>query len=185
MKSNNIVILAFLTAILFISQIALSFLPNIEIVSLLIILYTQFFKKKVFLIIYLFALLEGLLYGFGIWWIMYLYVWSILAFIVLFLCTIRRNACANASLPVFGSLPVQNKTPIFWAIISGFYGLFFGILCAIPYFVSGGWAAGFGYWISGIPFDIIHCIGNLTVTLVLYRPLFYILQKLNLNYPLL
>lgn len=165
MKSNSIVILAFLTAILFISQIALSFLPNIEIVTLLIILYTQFFKKKVFLIIYLFALLEGLLYGFGIWWIMYLYVWSILALIVLFLGKIRIN--------------------IPWAIISGFYGLFFGSLCAIPYFVIGGWAAGFGYWISGIPFDIIHCIGNFTVTLVLYKPLYYIFQRLNLNYPLL
>lgn len=179
MKSNSIVILAFLTAILFISQIALSFLPNIEIVSLLIILYTQFFKKKVFLVIYLFALLEGLLYGFGIWWIMYLYVWSILAFIVLFICKIRKNTCAITTAPL---LPEQNKTPIFWAIISGFYGLFFGILCAIPYFISGGWAAGFGYWIRGIPFDIIHCIGNFTVTLVLYKPLYYILQKLNINY---
>lgn len=162
MKSSSIVILAFLTAILFISQIALSFLPNIEIVSLLIILYTQFFRKKVFLIIYLFALLEGLLYGFGIWWIMYLYVWSILAGIVLFLCTLRSY-----------------KTTTFWAVISGFYGLFFGILCAIPYCVSGGWAAGFGYWISGIPFDIIHCIGNFIVTLILYKPLYQILQKLN------
>ena len=67
-----------LTALLLVSQVALAFLPNIEVVSLLIIIYTLFFKRKTLYIIYLFALLEGLLYGFGTWWIMYLYVWTIL-----------------------------------------------------------------------------------------------------------
>lgn len=27
------------------------------------------------------------------------------------------------------------------------------------------------YWVSGIPFDLIHCGGNFVMTLVLYKPL--------------
>ena len=29
----------------------------------------------------------------------------------------------------------------------------------------------FSYFITGIPFDIRHCVGNFVLTLVLYRPL--------------
>ena len=66
---RELVTLAACTAILFVGQIALAFLPNIEVVSLLIILYTLTFKKRVLWIIYGFALLEGMLYGFSFWWI--------------------------------------------------------------------------------------------------------------------
>ena len=38
----------------------MQFLPNIEIVTLLIILYTRTFGKRVFAIIYAFVMLEGL-----------------------------------------------------------------------------------------------------------------------------
>ena len=76
MKTRELVGNAFLAAILVIVQVAFSFLPNIEFVSLLIILYTLVFEKRTVVIIYLFALLEGILYGFGVWWIMYLYVRS-------------------------------------------------------------------------------------------------------------
>lgn len=72
MKTRELVGNAFLAAILVIVQVAFSFLPNIEFVSLLIILYTLVFEKRTVVIIYLFALLEGILYGFGVWWIMYL-----------------------------------------------------------------------------------------------------------------
>ena len=58
--------MAMLTAILFLGQVCMAFLPNIEVVTLLVILYTQVYKKKVFFIIYAFALLEGVFYGFGI-----------------------------------------------------------------------------------------------------------------------
>jgi len=165
MNIKKISILGFLTAILFVSQIALSFLPNIELISLQIILYTLLLRKKVFFVIYSFALLEGLYYGFGLWWVMYLYVWSILAIAVLLL----RN----------------NKSPVFWAIISGMFGLCFGALCAIPYFFVGGVTMMISYWISGIMFDVTHCIGNIAVTLILFKPIYTVLSKqlrsFNLN----
>mgnify|MGYP001090424746 CR=1 FL=1 len=76
---KELVALALLTALLFVAQVALAFLPNIELVSLLIIVYTLAFRHKVLYVIYAFAVLEGLLYGFTMWWITYLYVWTVLA----------------------------------------------------------------------------------------------------------
>ena len=151
--------MAFLTAIMFVGQVGMAFLPNIEIVSLLVILYTQLYRKKVFLIIYLFAFLEGVIYGFGIWWINYLYIWSILAVVVLL-------------------VPKKQPVPV-WAVISGIYGLSYGFLCAIPYYITGGAGAGFSYWVTGIPFDILHCVGNVGVTLVLYKPVSAILRRMT------
>ncbi|MEG1505592.1 MAG: hypothetical protein RR369_04580, partial [Lachnospiraceae bacterium] len=46
------------------------------------------------------------------------------------------------------------------------------------YVVVGGWQSALGYWIAGIPFDIIHCVGNVIVAAVLYKPIKMILGKL-------
>lgn len=156
-KARSLAWMGVLTALLFTGQVVMSFLPNLEIVSLLIILYTIFFGKKVFWMIYGFVFLEGFLYGFGMWWFQYLYIWSILAIVVLLL----RN----------------NTSSLFWSIISGFFGLSFGALCTLPYLIAGGPAAAFSYWVSGLGFDLIHCIGNAVLCLVLFKPLYALLQK--------
>ncbi len=159
MKAKDLVLLSLLTAILFVGQVALAFLPNIEVVSLLIIVYTLVFRKKVFYVIYAFALLEGIVYGFGLWWVMYLYVWTILALVIL--------------------LFKHNNSLIIWVIISGGFGLLFGTLCSIPYFIIGGWGLGFSYWIQGLPFDILHGLGNMVVTLLLFNPCYKALKTYN------
>ena len=56
-------------------------------------------------------------------------------------------------------------------LVSGAFGLGFGALCAIPYALGGGLAYGVSWWISGIPYDIAHGLGNVIAVLVLYRPL--------------
>ena len=95
----EIVILGMLGAIACVCQVALSFLPNIEVVSILFIVYTKVFGKKALFPIYVFVLLEGIFWGFGSWWIMYLYIWAVLWGITM-LC--RRN-----------------DSSITWAIING------------------------------------------------------------------
>lgn len=156
-KARSLAWMGVLTALLFAGQVVMSFLPNLEIVSLLIILYTIFFGKKVFWMIYSFVFLEGFLYGFGMWWFQYLYLWSILAVAALFF---RSNTSA-----------------LFWSILSGFFGLSFGALCTLPYLIAGGPAAALSYWVSGLGFDLIHCIGNVVLCLVLFKPLYALLQK--------
>ena len=65
----------------------------------------------------------------------------------------------------------KNDSSIVWAIVAALHGLFFGLGCSIPYLFIGGWNMAFTYFITGIPFDIRHCIGNFVLTFVLYRPL--------------
>lgn len=145
-----------LTAIVFAVQVTLGFLPNIELVTLLFILYTLFLGKKVFFIIFAFIFLEGIFYGFGIWWVNYLYIWPLQALITL---ALRKHTSV-----------------IFWSMISGIYGFSFGALCAIPYFFIGGPASAFAYWISGIPFSIVQCIGDVIICLLLFKPIHTVLD---------
>lgn len=158
--TKDIVILALCTALIFIQQIALASLPNIELVSFLVIVYAKTFRLKSLYIIYVFALLEGVCYGFHIWWISYLYVWTILALITIALHSLR--------------------SPLIWAVISGVFGLCFGALCAIPYLIVGGPAMAITYWVSGIPFDLIHCVSNFILCLLLWKPLITLTSKLFL-----
>lgn len=155
---SQIVTMGLLGAVLFVGQIAMAPLPNIEPVTTLIIIFTLVCKKKAFFSIYVFVLLEGLLFGFGIWWVSYLYIWSILALLVL---------CLQ-----------KMESAVLWAMVSGVFGLLFGALCAIPYLISGGIGAAFAYWSAGIPYDVLHCCGNFTLTLILYTPLTRLLKKL-------
>lgn len=91
MKTKDIITCSFLAAILLVVQVTLGSLPNVELVSLLIIVYTLTLERKTLAVIYLFALFEGFMYGFGIWWVMYLYVWTILYFVVSFCAKIITN----------------------------------------------------------------------------------------------
>lgn len=159
MKVIQAATMGLLSAILLLGQIIMAPLPNIEPVTLLLIIYTLVYGKKVFYIIYTFALLEGVIYGFGIWWVNYLYVWPILACLVLLL--------------------QKNESVILWSVLAGAYGLCFGALCAIPYAVSGGIGAGIAYWIEGIPFDVMHCVGNIVITLVLFRPVYAVIFRMR------
>lgn len=158
MSAKDIVVCAMSAALLLVVQVAMAALPNIELVSLLIIVYTLILGRKTIAVIYTFAVLEGVIYGFGIWWIMYLYVWTILYLIVRFF---RKN-----------------ENAVVWAIIGGFFGLCYGALCAIPYFISGGIGGGLAWWIRGIPYDILHAVGNFIIILLLFRPIYGVFKKI-------
>jgi energy-coupling factor transport system substrate-specific component len=132
-------------------QVALAVLPNIELVSALIIACTLLLGLRALYPVYVFVLLEGLLYGFGAWFVCYLYVWAAL---VLLTWALRRA--------LFGALS--------WALLCGMFGLVFGALCALPYLFVGGWPAALAYWVSGIPFDLLHGAGNTLACALLLRP---------------
>ena len=65
----------------------------------------------------------------------------------------------------------------------------FGALCSLPYIVIGavdggimnGLYAGFTWWVAGIPFDIVHGIGNFVIMLVLYKPIRSVAKRANLQ----
>ncbi len=155
---QDIALTGMMTAVIEVSKAALGFLPNIELTSFWIILFTLFFGRRILFVVPTFILIEGAVYGFGLWWVMYLYAWPLLA---LAAWLFRRR-----------------ESVWFWSILSSAFGLMFGFLCAIPYVVigatedglTGGLTAGFTWWVAGIPWDIAHGVGNFVLMLVLYKP---------------
>lgn len=143
---------------MFAFKFVMSGLPNIEPVSLLVMVYAVVFGKKCFYSIYVYVIFEILHFGLGIWNIYYLYIWAILAFIAI--------AFKKA------------ENPVIWAVISGAYGLLFGAFCMpVDIFIGGlGYAA--ARWVSGIPFDLLHCGGNFVIALVLFVPIRKLLTQL-------
>ena len=157
-KTLEMVVFAFLGAILVVGQVALSSLPNIEIVSLLVYIYAKVFGRKALIPVYVFVLIEGLIYGFTIWWVTYLYVWDVL---------------------VLASILTKNKDSIpVCAIVTSLFGLSFGLLCSIPTFLIGGPGAGISFFLAGISFDIAHFAGNTLAALLLYKPLYAVISML-------
>lgn len=158
--SRRVVLCALLAAMVTVLQVAMAVLPNIEPVSLLMMVYALVFGRQVFYIVFTFILLEGLVFGFQLWWVSYLYIWPVWVGVVLLL---KRGG---------------ERPALFWAAVSGGFGLGFGALCALPYLAGGPWAA-FSYWAAGIPFDLLHCGGNFLLALALSGPLCRLLSKLK------
>ena len=157
LKVREMTVLALFAALMIALQVAMASLPNIELVTLLIILCTLHFGYKAIFAVSVFVLVEGLIYGINMWFINYLYVWPLLVLIV---------------------LPLRKESNlVLWTVLAGIYGLMFGTLCSIPYFITGGFAAGIAYIVAGIPFDLAHCLGNIVSVLVLFSPLDKLMKR--------
>ncbi len=136
----------------------MSVLPNIEPVSLMVLLFMAVFGWKGLYPVFLYVLLELLYFGIGLWNINYLYVWPILA---------------------LGAMVIRRfRNPIIWALLSGVFGMLFGLLCAPVYCVMGGWDYALRWWLAGFSYDIPHAIGNFVIALILFAPLRILLEKL-------
>jgi len=157
-KLVEAILLTLLGVLMYVSQVIMAALPNIEIVSLLIILTTRKFGYKAFVSVYIFVGCEILTYGLSMWVINYLYVWAILCVLILIIRKIDGAAV--------------------YALIAAIYGLLFGTLCSVPYFIIGGIAGGIAYIIQGFLFDLFHCAGNFVLVLILYKPLTRVINKI-------
>lgn len=140
-----------LGAVLFTAKMAMAHLPNIEPVSLLVMLYAVCLGQRGLYAVYLYVLLECAMWGMGLWSVCYLYVWLVLFGLARLL---RRM-----------------ESPFGWAALSGCFGLLFGALCAPVYWAAGGWAYAVSWWISGLPMDLLHGAGSFAAALVLFKPL--------------
>ena len=151
LTAREICLFGMLAAVTFGAKWVMAPLPNIEPVSLMVMLFGVVFGWKALFPVAVYVLAEILFYGLGPWNFNYLYVWLLLAAVAMLL---RRV-----------------KNPLLWATVSGFFGLMFGALCApVDVFIGGfGYAA--GKWVSGIPFDLLHCVGNFFMALLLFVPL--------------
>lgn len=166
-KSKEVALAGMMIAVLVASKLALASLPNIELVSFLIILFTKKFGRKMLFVIPAYILIEIMIFGFDIMWVVaYCYIWPLL-----YLLT-----------RLFG----KNESPVSLSVLSGFFGLVFGFLCSFPYlFITTGTnptaslASAITWWIAGIPYDVIHGISNFVIMLVLYVPVSRVFERIK------
>ena len=171
-KLADLVLFTMFGVIIFVSDIALEFLPNIHGVALTITVITLVYRARamysVLIYLILTALSSFIMTGgyFVFWWVPYIYIFPILWALVMLI-------------PKKASL--KSKT-ILSAVICGFHGLVFGILYS-PF-----WAVMFGLnfeatvtsVIAGFPADILHMCANIAMSTLVY-PLYKVLTKLEDN----
>lgn len=155
---REITLFGMLAALTFGAKWVMAALPNIEPVSLMVMIFGAVFGWKAFFPVYVYVAAEILFYGLGTWNINYLYVWPLLAMAA---CLLRRMRCSLG-----------------WAVLSGVFGLLFGALCAPVDVFIGGFGYAVSKWVSGIPFDLAHCAGNFVIALLLFVPLRNLTEKL-------
>ena len=153
MKAKDITLIALLSASLTAGKMVMSFVPNIEIVTFLFIIYTMLFGfKRTLATSFIFSTTEILIYGFGTWLLGYYIIWPML----ILLTAVKRK---------------KVKSEYGFALLAGFFGLTFGMFFAIFESVFYGIGYAIPYWIRGIPFDIVHGVSNFILMLVLFKPM--------------
>ena len=155
---REICLFGILASLTFAAKYVMSWMPNIEPVSLMVMLFGVIFGLKALFPVYVYVVLEILFYGLGTWNVNYLYIWAILLLLAIALRDMR------------GSLG--------WAVLSGAFGLMFGVLCMPVDILIGGFGYAASKWVSGIPFDLAHCAGNFVIAALLFKPMRTLLEKL-------
>lgn len=155
---REVTLFAMLAALTFGAKWVMSPLPNIEPVTLMVLLFGAVFGWKAIFPVAVYVAAELLFYGLGVWNFYYLYIWLI---------------------PMaLGMVLRKMEHPLGWAIAAGFFGLAFGALCVPVDLLIGGWAYAAAKWVSGISFDLLHGAGNFVIVLMLFVPLRKLVGKL-------
>lgn len=146
-KLKELTLYSLLGAIMYVSKILLEFLPNVHLLGVLTVAYTVVFRRKALYPIYAFVLIIGVLNGFSLWWIPYLYLWTVLWGAAMLVPRVKNKYAYAAVLAVICSL-------------HGFlYGTLYAPFQALAFGLS---FKGMITWIiAGLPWDAVHGVSNL------------------------
>ena len=154
-SAREISIFAMFGALMFASKYVMEVLPNIHLLALFIGTLTVVYRRRALIPLYVYVFLDGLVHGFSLWWVAYLYI-----FLPLF----------------FGFLLIPRRAPrwlkaILYPTVAGLHGLFFGILylpAQILFFGLDTWEKIVAWVAAGALFDITHALSNaIFATLIL------------------
>ena len=151
-------------ALIFASKVMMEFLPNIHLVGMFTVLLTVVYRVKALIPLYIFVMLNGLIAGFNLWWIPYLYIWTILWGMTMIIPKKMPAAVAVVVYP----------------LLCSFHGFVFGALYApvqaLIYNFT--WEQTVAWVVAGLSFDLVHGISNFVVGLLIF-PLSKALRKLT------
>lgn len=146
LTSREIVIFGMLGGIMYVSKIIMEAAPNIHLLGTFIVAFTVVYRKKALYPIYIYVLLNGMFSGFSVWWIPYLYVWTVLWGAVMLL---------PQKLP-------KKRQPLVYMSVCSAHGFLFGTLYAPAQALLFGlnFKGMLAWIIAGFPFDCIHGVSN-------------------------
>ncbi len=163
---KDTVVLGMMGPLLFVvGDLAFEMLPNIHLVGVLLVVITAVYRKWALVPLYLYVLLNGLWGGFSLWWVPYLYIWTILWGAVM--CVPRR-------------LPLKWQAGLCIGLCAA-HGYLYGVLYAPAQALLFGLSfdATIAWIVAGLPFDLIHGTSNLIAGCVLVYPLLWLLRRLQ------
>lgn len=128
------------------SKVIMEILPNVHLLGVFVVAITVAYRKKALYPIYIYVFLNGLFSGFSLWWIPYLYIWTLLWGAVMLL---PKN------------IPTKAR-PIIYMSVCALHGFLFGTLYApaqaimfgLDFKTTVAWIA------AGLPWDFVHGVSN-------------------------
>lgn len=164
MKLNikEIAVFGMLGAMMFASKVMMEFLPNVHLLGVFTVAITVVYRQKALYPIYIYVLLNGFYAGFNIWWVPYLYLWTLLW---------------GATMLLPRELPKKARPFIYMGLCS-LHGFLFGTLYAPAQalFFGLSFEGTISWIIAGIPFDVVHGISNF-ICGILICPIIAVLKK--------
>ena len=152
-----------LSAIMLISKLLLEAIPNFHLLAVFTVAMTVVYRQKALYPIYLYAFLQGIVGGFGLWWVPHLYIWAVLWGATMLL---PRNMKKATQIVVYTA-------------VCALHGLFYGAIYAPAQALLFGldFKGMLAWIIAGFPFDLVHAAHNLILGAVLIMPIVLVLSK--------
>lgn len=161
-----VVRVAFMAAMLSAFKFALSFVPNVEIVTLMICVYGSAMGIAYALPAALvFCTVEIALYGFGSWVLLYYVYWCLLAAVA---------GCVLKGKRIWLAVVIGTIGSALFGVLSACCDTLFCAASLAPARLGDYWIA---YYIRGLYFDVVHIISNAVILSVLYAPLVAVTRR--------
>ena len=171
--TKDIVLTALAAALLSAGKQALAAIPNIEVVTLFIMLYAACLKPYIsFIATAIFIVIECFIWGINTWVFAYLIHWNLLALFAFLLARVFK---------------VRNRFIYlaFTIVMTALFGVLTSLIDALV-----GWAkTGLSFftlftaiYVRGIYFYIVLVVGNAAINLILFAPMRTLLDKLMIKY---
>ena len=164
LKVREIAVFAMLGAVMYASKLLMEIAPNVHLLGVFTIAFTVVYRKKALYPIYTYILLNGIFCGFAMWWIPYLYIWTILWGVTMLLPK---------------QMPKKIR-PFVYMVVCASHGFLYGTLYAPAQAILFGLDfRGMVAWIvAGLPWDFVHGVSNFFCG-ILIVPIITLLNRLE------
>lgn len=165
LKTREIAIFAMLGAIMFVSKVVMEGIPNVHLLGTFVVSFTLTYRVKALFPIYGYVFVNGLWEGFSPFgWLPEVYLWLILW---------------GATMLLPQNMP-KRIAPVVYMMVSALHGLLFGAFYAPVYaiFAGMGWNRVWLWIVAGLPYDILHAIGNFVLGMLII-PIVTLLKRLD------